>query len=287
MPAHYLRPTDLDEALQALAEWRERGLVLAGGTDLLVKMRQGTVHPEAVIDVGAVAELRGVRRDGNRVTVGALTTHSQVEQSAELAAWAPLLRQACREVGSAQIRNRGTLGGNLGNASPAGDTLPALYALDAEVLLLCAGGERWLPVAEFFTGPGQTARQPHELIAAIRFRASEPGERSFFGKIGTRRAMRIAKASAAGAVLLEGCRVRRCCLALGAVAPTVVRASAAEAYLSGRCLSDEAIAEAARLAAQACRPITDIRSTATYRRHVVGVLVARGLQAILAELDRL
>ena len=279
----YLRPARVSDALRDLSEWGHQARVLAGGTDLLVRMRQGTVKPEVIVDIGAIEELRGVRHSSGYVAVGALTTHGEIEQSPELAAWARVLCNASREVGSAQVRNRGTLGGNLANASPAGDTLPALYVLDAEVHLLRVGGERWVPIADFFTGPGKTACQADELLAEVRFRPTEPGEKSFFRKIGQRRAVRIAKASAAGVMLLDGDIVRRCRVALGALAPTVIRLPLLEEYLTGRQLTPETIDWAAAIAGEACQPITDIRSTTAYRRHVAAVLVERGIRGAIAE----
>jgi len=279
----YLRPKSLNEALQALVEWGERGRPLAGGTDLLVRLRQGATAPAALIDIGALNELRGWTMRGEYVVVGALTTHAQIEGDSRLEHLAPALPAACREIGSAQIRNRGTLGGNLVNASPAGDTLPALYVLEAEIGLLSAGGLRWVPIEQFFTGPGQTVRRPDELLAWARFRAGTAGERAFFNKIGQRRAVRIAKASAAGRVLLADGVVEQCRIALGAVAPTVIRARAAEEYLRGKPLSPTTIRQTADLAAAAVAPITDIRSTQSYRRHVTAVLVARGLSAVASD----
>lgn len=280
----YLRPASLAEALQALSRWGKSAWPLAGGTDLLAGMRKGQISPQAVVDITTIRELGETGFQDGYVTVGALVTHSRIEQGEELACLAPVLVNACRQVGSLQIRNRGTLGGNMGNASPSADTLPPLYVLDAEVRLLSSAGERWLPVARFFLGPGQTARRPDELIAGVRFRPFEATERGFFRKIGQRRAVSISKASVAGAVLLEGGLVRRCRLALGAVAPTVIRVPAAEEYLAGKLLTTATVEEAARLAAQACQPITDIRSTVEYRRRAIAVLLRRGLLEIAKEI---
>ncbi len=281
----YQRPPSLREALAALAQWGAQARLLAGGTDLLIAMRRGLCRPEVVIDIGLLDELRGIRRDGEQVTIGALVTHSQIRYSADLAAWAPLLVQACREVGSAQIRNLGTLGGNLGNASPAADSLPALYALEAQVRLMSLSGARWISIAEFFTGPGKTARRPDELIAAVRFRALEPQHHSFFLKLGQRRALRVAKVSAAGIVAMTDDQVQACRLALGAVAPTVIRLPKAEALLAGHKLTSESVAAAAKMASELCTPIDDIRSTVAYRRHMAEVLIQRGLSTVLQEVN--
>jgi CO/xanthine dehydrogenase FAD-binding subunit len=276
----YLRPKQLDAALAALSQWRESARVLAGGTDLLVKMRSGTLTPEAIVDVGAIEELRVIRKERDHIFVGARTTHAEIEESPLLAAFACALTLACREIGSAQIRNRGTLGGNLVNASPAGDAIPALSVLDAEIGLARSGGERWVSVHDFFTGPGQTVRRSDELIVGVRFPPMEQGECSFFQKIGQRRAVRIAKATACGRLMLQDGIVQSCAIALGAVAPTVIRCPRCESFLIGRRLDTPTIAEAGSLASESCQPITDIRSTADYRCHIVRILAQRGLSTI-------
>ena len=279
----YLRPRKLDEAVHALAEWSDRGRILAGGTDLLIAMRRGTVRPDAILDITCLDELRGIHRQDDFVYIGSLTTHGEIRHSADLACWAPALVDACREVGSVQIRNLGTLGGNLGNASPAGDALPVLYVLDAEVRLLNLTGDRWLPVADYFIGPGRSLRRPDEIITGVRFRPFDGKWISFFQKIGQRRALCVAKVSAAGGLRLEGDLILDCRLALGAVAPTVIRLQQAEESLIGSQLTGDSIRRAAQHAAQACTPINDIRSTIDYRRAMAGVLIRQGLEKIYNE----
>jgi CO/xanthine dehydrogenase FAD-binding subunit len=263
-----------------LNDWGHRAYLLAGGTDLLVQMRAGEIAPECVVDISAIEELRGLRAADDVVHVAALTTHNEIAQSQLLRRRASVLTDAAAEVGSVQVRNLATLGGNIGNASPCADTVPALHVLDAEIRLVSSEGDQWIPIGEFFTGPGETVRSPRELIAGVRFRASEDEHLGFFQKIGHRRKMRVSKASAAGTVSLEDGTVARCKLALGSVAPTVIRAPEAEKYLVGRPLTVETIAETAALASAAARPITDIRSTAEYRRRIIRVLVSRGLSRL-------
>ena len=281
----YLKVEKLDDPFAALSDWGERAKILAGGTDLLIGIRRGTVQPDCVIDITRIAELKGIYQQNGHIVIGALTTHSQVCLDAQMPGWAPLLAAACREVGSRQIRNRASIGGNLANASPAGDSIPALYALEAEVHLQGAHSDRWIPVDTLFSGPGVTVRQPDELLTAVRFAPFMDGEKGFFRKIGQRRAMTIAKVSAAGALLLEGSTVKRCRLALGAVAPTVIRLPRVEEFLVGKALAADVIAEAATMAGEVCSPIDDIRSTVAYRCHTSGVLVKRGLQTILEEVS--
>ncbi len=280
MSVRYLRPHRLTEALDALATFGARASLLAGGTDLVVRMRRGISQPEAIIDLSLLQELRGIQRDNQHLSLGALVTYREIEQCRDLAEWAPVLLDACHAVGAPQIRSRGTIGGNVANASPAGDSLPPLYVLDASIQLVSRAGARSVPIAEFFTGPGKTVRRPDELIQSVRCRVFESGERGYFRKIGERQGMFIAKVSVASTLVAKGDVVQRCRIALGAVAPTVIRVPAAEEYLAGRRLTAEAAREAGRLAMEVSRPITDIRSTASYRRHLVRVLVERGLRGM-------
>ncbi len=276
-----LVPTGLDEALTALADLPDAH-VLAGGTDLMVEVNHGSRRPPAVIAVARVPELRGWSlEDGDVLRIGAATTYTEL-MAAEPAALAPALAAASRTVGSPQIRNAGTLGGNLGTASPAGDTLPVLIALDAEVELASTGGRRRMPVAEFITGPKRTARRPDELIVAVRLHAAASGDAQEYLKVGTRNAMVIAVASCA--VVVQPAR-RAVCVGLGSVGPGPLRAPEAEAWASAHVDWDRGVIvdvdTFARLVADAARPIDDHRSTAAYRRHAVGVLAARGLRRCL------
>lgn len=280
---NYIRPSSLKEAAIALAEWGEKGRLLAGGTDLLIAMRRGAFMPEAIIDITCLDELHGIDRQDDYVTIGALTTHSEIRHSQVLASSAAMLVNACREIGSVQIRNLATLGGNLANASPAGDSLPALYVLQSEIHLVHLNGDRWVNIEDFFLGPGKTARRPDELITAVRFHPLNPNWKTFFSKLGQRRALRVAKVSATCALSLDGNRVFDCRLALGAVAPTVIRVRGAEETLIGHPLNHETIGEAAEKAAKACAPIDDIRSTVEYRQAMVGVLIRRELEKISKE----
>jgi CO/xanthine dehydrogenase FAD-binding subunit len=268
-------PTSLDEALAALAEEPEAE-VLAGGTDFMVEVNFGHRRPAAVVAVDRVAELQGWRHDGERgvVVLGAGCTYTQL-LSPELARLVPALAEAARTVGSPQIRNAGTVGGNLGTCSPAGDALPVLSALDAELELASAAGRRTISIHDFMVGVKRTALAPGELVVAVTVPVLDGGQG--YAKVGVRNAMVISIASACLAVDRAGRSVR---LALGAVGPTIVRAEAAEAWAAehvdwatGRVDGDPA--EFARLASAASRPIDDHRSTAAYRRHAVGVLAGR------------
>jgi len=279
----YLQPSNLNETVGALAEFGEKIRILAGGTDFVVGLRKGLFRPEMILDITRLDELRGIYRSGDFVHIGALTTHGQIRNSQDLIQWAPLFIDACRDAGSVQIRNLGTLGGNLGNASPAGDSLPVLYALGAEVHLLCQSGERWIPIEDFFIGPGKNVRQSNELIMGVRFKPYGERTRGFFMKAGQRRAVRVSKVSAAGCLRFENQQVAECRLSLGAVAPTVIRLYEAEKYLIGQPLAPDRIQSVSAIASAACSPIDDIRSTIEFRRSLSGIFIRRGLEKIMNE----
>ncbi|MFP3914478.1 MAG: FAD binding domain-containing protein [Actinomycetota bacterium] len=260
-------PRDLDEAVAALAD----GMTpLAGGTDLMVEVNFGHSRPERVVALRRVEEL--TEWDGNRI--GAGVTWRRIEREGPAA-----LAQAARTVGSPQIRNAGTVGGNVGTASPAGDGLPFLAAVDAAVELISVGGTRRVRWDDFFTGVKKTARRPDELIAAVILPQELP-ERHHFGKIGVRNAMVIATVCCVVTRRPDGATT----VALGSVAPTPMRARRAEEMISAESdPSEAALAEFARLVSEEVTPITDHRSTEAYRRHAAGVLARRLLERCLGE----
>lgn len=261
------RPTTLSDTLDALDADPE-ATILAGGTDLMVSVNYHALRPSAVIGIRRVAELR--EWDGR--FIGAGVTYTRMEHGP-----IPALAQAARTVGSPQIRNAGTLGGNLGTASPAGDALPVLAALDAEIVVRSKGGERSLPWDEFITGPKRNALQPGELIVGARFPPRIPAGQAF-AKIGIRNAMVIAIASCCLFRDEDG----RTTVALGSVGPTPVRARRAEEMISAEAEpSPAAIEEFGRLVAEEVSPIDDHRSTAAYRRHASGVLAKRLLERVV------
>ncbi|HXF81794.1 MAG TPA: FAD binding domain-containing protein [bacterium] len=274
-------PRTLEEALEIRARDPE-AVPLAGGTDLLVLLNFDRLRPRALLDLSRLAELATWRQENGTFFLGAGVTYARIIGG--LGAFVPLV-QAARAVGSPQIRNRGTVGGNLGTASPAGDALPVLAAYDAQIVLGAAGGAtRALPWQAFLTGPKQTALRRDELILGARWRVTRgPGS---FSKIGTRNAMVIAVASVC-LVIDEGRREVR--VALGSVGPTILRAAEAEAFAAGTLtaagawddprapLPAAALEEFGERVAAAARPIDDVRGTAAYRRHACGVLARRAL----------
>ena len=268
----------LDDACAALAE-RPDAVVLAGGTDLMVDANRGALDMADVVVVDRVPELRGWQRDRNLLRLGAAVTCAELS-GGEPAALVPALAQAARTVGSPQIRNAATLGGNLGTASPAGDTLPVLAALDATVEVRSASGRRDVPLDEFLVGVKANALVPGELIVAVRVPVLD-GPQEFL-KVGTRNAMVISVASLALVVDRAGRTVR---MALGSVGPVPIRAVEAEVLVAERIdwsgpgtLDARTTDRVAELVADAARPIDDHRGTADYRRHAVGVLARRALR---------
>jgi CO/xanthine dehydrogenase FAD-binding subunit len=277
----FLQPRSLPEALAVKAE-RPEAVPIAGGTDVMVELNFDRRRPEAVLDLTRVPELAGWSRTDGTVRVGAGVTYTRMV--AELAGDLPGLAIAARTVGSPQIRNRGTIGGNLGSASPAGDCHPPLLAVGAEVeLASVSGGSRRVPVDSFFAGPKKSALAPEELICAVHVPAATGPQQ--FAKVGTRNAMVIAVCSFGLALDPERGRVGT---GIGSAGPTPLRAPEAEEFLQGM-LSSEGLwdsrgrlpeAAAGRfgeLVAGAARPIDDVRGTAAYRVHALGVLARRTL----------
>ena len=272
-----LLPKGLEEALEFMAA-DPRPQVLAGGTDFMVEVNYDHRRPTAVMSLRRVDELRGWHRHGDRLTVGAGLRYVDMLES-EFEVSAPALAQAARTVGSPQIRNTGTIGGNVATASPAGDTLPVLYALDAEVTVSSTRGDRVVPIQELIVGPKRTTLAPDELIVSISIPVSK-GPQEFL-KIGVRNAMVIAVASVA--LIVDGDNRHIGC-ALGSVGPTIIHCSEAEAMAEAEIdwdrlhLPDPRVYETfGAMCAAASSPIDDHRSTSRYRRHGVYVLATRAL----------
>jgi CO/xanthine dehydrogenase FAD-binding subunit len=268
-------PTSLADALTALAD-EPASLVLAGGTDLMVQVNEGLCRPGPgpVLALAGIPELRAVQRQGDELVVGAGVTYTEL-MAEPTATLAPALAQAARTVGSPQIRNAGTIGGNLGTASPAGDTLPVLVALGATVAVASVDGRRTLPIGEFLTGPKATALEPGELIVGVRVPVAR-GPQEYL-KVGVRNAMVIAVASVAMVVDRDAGTVG---VGLGSVGPTALSAPDACAWLAAQSdWTDARVAdEFATRVATAARPIDDHRGRASYRRHAVGVMARRALR---------
>jgi len=283
----YHEPTSIAEAVALKARFGEEGRFLAGGTDLMIQMRRGRVAPRHVLSLHRVAGLDRIEVDG-AIRLGALVTHRSIEHCPHFQGGLRALVEGAEVVGGHQIRNVATVGGNIVNASPAADVVPVLLALDATLTCLGPAGERTLPLDGFLTGPGQTARRPGELLTSIRFGQLPPRSASVFLKAGRRKAMEISVVCVAVRLTLDAAheRCREARIALGAVAPTTMRARAAEQALEGQPLTDEVLRRAGRLAAGECAPIDDARASARYRRLLVETLVPRALRRCLDRIGR-
>jgi xanthine dehydrogenase iron-sulfur cluster and FAD-binding subunit A len=292
---HYYQPSSLDQALQLLQQHAGNARIVAGGTDVLVELQRGVKPTTTLIDITRLHELKYVRHTGGTIQIGGLATHNDVIASTACVQHALPLAQACWEVGAPQIRTRATIAGNLITASPANDTITPLLALGAEVVLLSAAGERILPLHDFYTGFRKTAIQPNELLREIRLPALQEHQRGLFLKLGLRRAQAISVIDLAIVLNLEDgdgasqstiYNLQSAIITLGCLAPTIMRAPTAEAYLRGKRLTPDVCAEAGRLACADVAPIDDVRGSASYRLATLANLVADGLVRIAENRER-
>lgn len=281
-PFAYRSPATLGQALSLLAEHRAEARVLAGGTDLLVELRETPKPPEFVLDISRLAGLKHIVVDNYGLRMGALATHSQIMRAAPVRELFPALCEAAHSIGAAQTRNLGTLGGNLASCVPSMDSGPTLLALDAEVVVASVRGRRRQPLGEFFVGPRQTSLEPDEVLLEVVVPLASFGKAACFQKFGLRKGQALALVNAAAALTVEQGRFVGPRIALGAIAPTVMRATKAEQFLAGQPVSAEVIVKAADIAASETKPISDFRASAEYRRELAAVLTRRALQAACA-----
>ena len=279
----YLAPRCLDEALQAMADGA--ATVLCGGTDLAPQTESGTHKYKAkLLNIRRIAGLGGIEARGDKVRIGALTTISEIRRSPELAQIAPVLVEAAERFASEQIRNAASVGGNLCNASPAGDMIPPLLVLDASVELACWQGgavqTRQVPLERFFVSPGKTVKLPEELLTAVVFDRPAAGFVGKFRKSGPRPALEISTVSLAIGARVAGGRLSDVRVAMGSVAPTPLRARHVEAALEGKPLDAATIAAAVAATAEDAKPIDDVRASAWYRSHLVRVFVEEVLNDV-------
>jgi carbon-monoxide dehydrogenase medium subunit len=285
----YYRPRTLKEALELLDRYKEGAKILAGGTDLLVKMKKGLLKPRAIIDISLIDDLKFIGESDGSLVIGATTTLSDVESSDLVRKKAPVLAEAVAEMGSLQVRNRGTIGGNLCNASPAADTAPPLLVLDAQCEIMSSKERRLIHIQDFFVGPGLTILKPEEMLTRI-FVPIPPTKRGMsFIKLGRRNAFTLSVVSAACAVKVnETGEIEDVKLALGAVAPTPIRVREVEEKLKGIRITEKAsIEKVLESVKDIVKPISDVRASATYRREMSYVIARRSLEmAIKRCLDR-
>jgi CO/xanthine dehydrogenase FAD-binding subunit len=286
LPGYELKtPRDLDEALVLLAEGPGEWRPFAGGTDLMVLFEAGRLAHRRFLNIRNLKGLRGIEVSAEQVTIGALSTYTDIRQSEVLRREFPMLCQAASETGGLAIQNRGTLGGNIINASPAADSPPALLVYDAELELLSARGARRVSYNGFHTGYKQIVMRPEELLARVRLprRSSADGLRHYYRKVGTRRAQAISKICFAGVGRADGGRIEEISIALGSVAPTPLRALKTEEVLKGQKLDADVISAARKSLSAEIVPIDDIRSTANYRLRVAANILEDFLLQLRAQ----
>jgi CO/xanthine dehydrogenase FAD-binding subunit len=274
----YAAPTTVAEALGLLAAKGAGAKVLAGGTDLIIRMRHGLVKPTAIIHLGGIAELKTITyKPQTGLSIGAAATLAEVAAHPDIRRRYPAVAHAAEETANVQVRNLGTVGGNLCNAAPSADNAPTLMALGAEMVLAGPPGERRVALEQFFQGPGQTVLAPGEILIAIQVPPPPPHSGAAYQQVSARGKVDICAASVGAAVVFEGETCREVRLFLGAVGPTPLRAAKAEDLVRGKAWTPELLAQAGEQAAAEARPITDMRASAEYRRQMVGVLTRRAL----------
>lgn len=284
----YILAESIEEAVEALSEEGAAARIIAGGTDLILEIERGVREGiNTIIDITKIPGLDEITEDQDGVIhMGPLVTHNHVVASPLIREKVYALLQSCWEVGSPQIRNRGTIAGNLVTASPANDTISPLMALGAKLRLVSKHGERIVPLSDFYKGVRKTVMTPDEVLTDIFFDAPNPNQHSYFIKTALRRAQAISVINISVLLEIEEDLVHQPKITLGAAAPTIIHADEAEAYLDGKALADEVIEETGALVVQAARPISDIRGSADYRDYMMGVIAKRALNAIRDGVDK-
>ncbi len=276
---NYLSASNTEDALSLLSGFGENAKIIAGGTDILVRLKDNVIKEDTLIDISGVRELKGIYEDKDIIHILPLTTHTDIIESPVICKHLPILRDAVKSIGSPQIRNRGTIGGNIANASPAGDSIPALYVLSAYVRVKSREKERMVSINEFYKGPGQTVLDSNEMIVDIVIPHMKEQEIGFFRKVGQRNAISIAIANVAVKLEVSGeNRFSNASVAFGALAPTVLRAKLIEnALLNEVCDSPEKLLYISKLSEREVSPITDIRGSASYRIEMSTNILYEGL----------
>jgi carbon-monoxide dehydrogenase medium subunit len=279
-PLEMYQPMTLEEASRLLKENGAGGRFLAGGTDLVIAMKEKGLVPKYIVDLKRVPGLTGIRENADgSITVGALTTMREIETSPLILKKYPFLAQSAAEVGSIQIRNRATVGGNMANATPSADVAPSLIALNAAAKIVGLEGEKTVPLEEFFRGPGSTIMSTDEILTEITIPKTAPELVGEYIKFSPREMMDLAYVGVAVTFNYDGKtkRASQVRVVLGAVAPTPIRARATEAMLEGKALTEELAQSAGDQAATESKPISDVRSSADYRRAMVGAMTKRAI----------
>lgn len=272
----YHQPDSLSKAFDLMEKLGKGAKYVAGGTDVIVRIKQRAIQSDALISLRGIEILKGFEVNGE-VSIGSMTLFRDIERSGELRKACPALVEAVAVLANPQVRNVATPGGNISNAAPSADCAPPLLVMEAVLTVEGPGGKREIPIEDFFVGPGQTVMAPTEILTRVRFSAAEKGTGTAFLKVG-RTSQDIAIANAAALVEMEGKKCRKCRIAAGAVAPVPLRLEKVEALLEDSEVDAELLDEAARVTAKEVQPITDVRSTEEYRRHISGVLVKKAIQ---------
>ena len=280
-PFDFIQPTTIDAAILALAEHNPNVRILNGGTDYLVELKHVAQSPGVVVDVSRLQDLRGIEIIDAGLRIGAGTTHTEIMADPLVKEYVPAMIDAAHTVGAVQTRNLGTLGGNLVTCVPSMDSGPTLLALDAKVIILGSKGTRQSSLTDFFIGPRRTSLEPDELLLEIIIPKENLGKAASFIKFGLRKGQALALVNAASALWVEGNKFKDVRIALGAVAPVVMRATKAEALLEGQVISDDLVQEAAKIAVGEAKPIDDFRASKEYRNDLIEVGTRRTLQAAL------
>jgi carbon-monoxide dehydrogenase medium subunit len=275
----YYAPQSIEEALRLLLEIGDESMLMAGGTDILMKMRRRAIQPKAIVGLKQIAGLEQIAFDRKKgLTIGATALLSAVASHPDILKYYPAVAYAASQTANVQIRNMGTVAGNLCNAAPSADNAPTLKALGAHVMLTSAKGQRKLSLEDFFKGPGITAMEKGEILTAIEVPPPLAYSGAAYRKLATRGKLGCSAVGVGAMVIMEGAVCREVKIVLGSVAPIPMRAKHAEDVVRGVPLSAELLAKAGLCAYEECRPISDVRATAEYRREVVAVLTARAIE---------
>lgn len=278
----HLRPASIEELIDTLGKVRGKLQILGGGTDIIVDLRSGKLKTDHLVDVKRIPEFAGITEEKDCIRIGCAVTLSEIAESALVRQWAPALAQGAGKVGCVQIRNKGTLAGNIQTASPAGDGLNAAFALDGVAVLLSSAGERRVPLNEYVCGPRRTLLNEGEVLAFVEMPKHAWSKEAFF-KVGMRNALAISVVNVVVALDLKNGVTEDLRISVGAVAPTPLRINAAEQLLRGKVLTPELAEEAGKIVSQSVHPISDLRASAEYRAYMAGTMVKRQLRNFMEE----
>jgi len=282
-PFDYNTPNTIQEATELLWKAEGKARIIAGGTDLVIGLRNGDQSPQSIIDITRIEELRKIEERNGTISIGAAVTHSEISSSSLVKEYGKVLSDAASEIGSPQIRNVGTIGGNIVNASPAADTIPPLMVLQAMGKVVTKGGERQVPLLQLFKGPYKTNLKPYELLAQITFPKLPPIMKTSFLRLARRGAMAIARMSIAVVLKIEKRRFEDIRIAVGSITPTPERMSEAEAFLKGKSPDEVSLQKASLKISEAMIRQSGIRPSTSYKKPVVEVLFIRAMKKALEE----